>query len=62
MKEIEKFTKEEYETIKWVIFLAEEKITELLKEYPNFMKIEKLREQKQNMTEIARKISALTIK
>lgn len=52
-----KFTKEEYETVKWAMLLADEKISELYRKYSEPNEIEKLKEQQQNIMEIIRKVN-----
>ena len=54
-----KFTKEEYETVKWAMLLADEKISELYRKYSEPNEIEKLKEQQQNIMEIIRKVHNL---
>ena len=54
------FTKEEYETIKWAMLLADEKISELYRKYSEPNEIEKLKEQQQNIMEIINKVHKLT--
>ena len=51
------FTKEEYETIKWAMLLADEKISELYRKYSEPNEIEKLKEQQQNIMEIINKVN-----
>lgn len=55
-----KFTKEEYETVKWAMLLADEKISELYRKYSEPNEIEKLKEQQQNIVEIIGKVRNLT--
>ena len=54
------FTKEEYETVKWMVLLAEEKILELAPKTATPSSIIKLKEQKEKITEIVRKVNELT--
>lgn len=54
------FTKEEYETIKWAMLLANEKISELYRKYSEPNEIEQLRGQQQNIIEIINKAHKLT--
>lgn len=54
------FTKEEYETIKWAMLLADEKISELYRKYSEPNEIEQLRGQQQNIIEIINKAHKLT--
>ena len=55
-----RFTKEEYETVKWAMLLADEKISELYRKYSEPNEIEKLKEQQQNIVEIIGKVRNLT--
>lgn len=54
------FTKEEYDTVKWMALLAEEKILELAPKTVTPSSIIKLKEQKEKVTEIVRKVNELT--
>lgn len=54
------FTKEEYNTLTSIVFLAEESMLELAEKYPNPIELEQLDEQKQHIAEIVRKVKELT--
>lgn len=54
------FTKDEYDTIKWMALLAEEKILELAPNTATPSSIIKLKEQKDKITKIVRKVNELT--
>lgn len=57
-----RFTKEEYDTLTSIVFLAEESMLELAEKYPNPIELEQLKEQKQRIAEIVRKVRELTAK
>ena len=54
------FTKEEYNTLTSIVFLAELSMSELAEKYPNPIELEQLEEQKQHIAEIVRKVRELT--
>ena len=54
------FTKDEYDTVKWMALLAEEKILELAPKTATPSSIIKLKEQKEKITKIVRKVNELT--
>ena len=54
------FTKEEYNTLTSIVFLAELRMSELAEKYPNPIELEQLEEQKQHIAEIVRKVRELT--
>lgn len=55
------FTKEEYNTVKWMVLLAEEKMSEIAEKNHNPIELEQFKRERQNIAEIVRKVSSFTL-